>query len=62
MTLNGAYAMGISDRLGSITSGKIANVFITKEMPGIDYLFYNYGSNPVDLVILNGEFFQGSED
>jgi imidazolonepropionase len=54
-TINTAYAMGVSDRLGSIARGKTANVFITTEMPGIEYLPYSYGSNPVETVILNGE-------
>lgn len=54
-TLNAAYAMGISDRLGSIARGKTANLFITSEMPGIEYLPYAYGSNHVETVILNGE-------
>ncbi|HNZ68521.1 MAG: imidazolonepropionase [Prolixibacteraceae bacterium] len=62
MTINGAYAMGISDRLGSIARGKIANLFITRKMPGVDYLFYSYGSNPVDVVILNGEINPVTED
>jgi imidazolonepropionase len=54
-TLNGAYAMGVSDRLGSIARGKTANVFITCEIPDIEYLPYSYGSNLVETVILNGE-------
>lgn len=54
-TLNSAYAMGISDRLGSIARGKVANVFITSEIPNIEYLPYAYGSNLVETVILNGE-------
>jgi imidazolonepropionase len=54
-TLNGAYAMGISDRLGSIARGKTANLFITSEIPGFEYLPYAYGSNLVETVILNGE-------
>lgn len=54
-TINGAYAMGVSDRLGSIAKGKIANLFITSKIPGYDYLFYSYGSNLVDTLILNGE-------
>ncbi|MDD2381105.1 MAG: amidohydrolase family protein, partial [Mariniphaga sp.] len=54
-TLNSAYAMGVSNRLGSIARGKIANVFITTEIPGIDYLPYSLGSNLVETVILNGE-------
>ena len=54
-TLNTAYAMGISDRLGSIARGKTANVFITSDIPGIEYLPYSFGSNLVETVILNGE-------
>jgi len=54
-TINGACAMGISDRLGSITRGKTANLFITSEIPNIEYLPYAYGSNLVETVILNGE-------
>ncbi len=57
-TLNGAYAMGVSDCLGSIAKGKIANLFITHPIPNIDYLFYAYGSNLVETVILNGEVVQ----
>ncbi|MFW6371752.1 MAG: imidazolonepropionase [Bacteroidota bacterium] len=55
ITLNSAYAMGISDRLGSIARGKTANLFVTSEIPGIEYLPYAYGSNHVETVILNGE-------
>jgi imidazolonepropionase len=54
-TINTAYAMGISDRLGSIARGKTANVFITSDIPGIEYLPYSFGSNLVETVILNGE-------
>jgi len=54
-TINGAYAMAISDRLGSISRGKTANLFITKKIPGIDYFYYSYGSDLIETVILNGE-------
>ncbi len=53
-TLNSAYAMGISDCLGSITKGKIANLFITSEVEGIASLPYFFGSNLVETVIING--------
>jgi len=53
-TINTAYAMGVSDELGSITIGKRANVFVTKPIPGIEFMPYAYGSNKVDTVILNG--------
>lgn len=54
-TINGAYAMGISDQLGSITKGKIANLIITKPVPNLEFLPYYYGSNKVSAVILNGK-------
>ncbi len=53
-TLNSAYAMGVSDCLGSITKGKIANLFITSEVEGIASLPYFFGSNLVETVIING--------
>ncbi len=54
-TLNSAYAMGLQESYGSIARGKVANLFITSEMPGIEYLPYAYGSNLIETVILNGE-------
>jgi len=54
-TINTAYAMGLSDELGSIAVGKKANLYITKEIPSIEYMPYYYGSNKVETVILNGE-------
>lgn len=54
-TINGAYAMGISDSLGSISRGKIANLFITSEVEGIESVPYHFGSNLVETVIINGE-------
>lgn len=53
-TINGAYAMGISDTHGSIAAGKVANVFITKEMPSYEFFPYAYGSDLVETVILKG--------
>ena len=55
ITLNSAYAMDVSQDLGSVTIGKIANIFITKEIPNIEFLPYAYGSNKIDTVILNGK-------
>lgn len=54
VTLNGAYAMGVEKELGSICRGKIANFFITKEVPNYQFLPYAYGSDLVDTIILNG--------
>lgn len=57
VTLNSAYAMGVSDILGSIAIGKKANLFITKPIPSIEYMPYSFGSNKVDRVILNGKIY-----
>tara|TARA_R100001369_G_scaffold88531_1_gene125147 strand:+ start:2076 stop:3311 length:1236 start_codon:yes stop_codon:yes gene_type:complete len=54
-TINGAYAMGISDTHGSITKGKVASLIITKEVPSYGYLPYSFGSNLIDSVIIKGE-------
>ncbi|MEE4116196.1 MAG: imidazolonepropionase [Marinilabiliaceae bacterium] len=54
-TINGAYAMGISDTHGSIAKGKVANLYITKEIPSYEFLPYAYGSDLIDTVILNGK-------
>ncbi|MFU8842202.1 MAG: imidazolonepropionase [Bacteroidales bacterium] len=53
-TINSAYAMGLSEELGSIAIGKKANLFITKEIPTIEFMPYYYGSNKVETTILNG--------
>src|SRR5690554_511550 len=54
-TINGAYAMGVSDTHGSITKGKSASLIITKEIPSYGYLPYAFGSNLIDTVIINGK-------
>ncbi len=54
-TINTAYAMEISDETGSIAVGKRANLFITKEIPTIEFIPYYYGVNKVNEVILNGK-------
>jgi imidazolonepropionase len=55
VTINSAYAMGLSESHGSITVGKKANLFITKKIPSYEYMPYAYGSNLVETVILNGQ-------
>lgn len=55
VTINGAYAMGLQEELGSIAVGKKANIFITKEIPSIQYMPYAFGSNKVEKVILKGK-------
>ncbi|MBA4058113.1 MAG: imidazolonepropionase, partial [Marivirga sp.] len=53
-TINTACALELQETHGSITRGKVANVFITKPIPSVAYLPYAFGSALVDKVILNG--------
>jgi imidazolonepropionase len=55
VTLNSAYAMGLSETHGSIARGKVANVFITKEIPSYEYMPYAFGSNLIETIILKGK-------
>ncbi|MCA6422502.1 MAG: imidazolonepropionase [Flavobacterium sp.] len=54
-TLNGAYAMGISNTHGSISIGKKANLIITKPINSFYELPYAFGSNLIEQVIINGK-------
>jgi imidazolonepropionase len=51
-TINSAYAMGLSDTLGSITKGKRANLIITEEIPSYAYLPYAYGENKIERTVI----------
>ena len=55
VTINSAYAMGISKTHGSIAIGKQANVFITKEIHSYSFIPYSFGSNLIETVIINGK-------
>ena len=59
-TINTAYAMGVSDILGSIAVGKLANFFITKPMNTIEFFPYSFGTNKVEQMFLQGVRYNGS--
>jgi len=54
-TINGAYAMGISETHGSITRGKNANIIITKPTTSFYQLPYEFGSNLIESVLIDGK-------
>lgn len=58
-TLNGAAAIELSDKIGSIAIGKKANLIITKTIPSIAFLPYSFGQTQIETVILNGEIYNG---
>ena len=51
-TINSAYAMGVSDILGSITVGKKANLIITKPIPSLAFIPYSHQTPIIERVIL----------
>lgn len=54
-TINGAYAMGQSKDYGSIAKGKVANFYITKPIPSLDFIPYAYTTPIVNKVVLGGK-------
>lgn len=54
-TLNGAYAMGLADKVGSITKGKQANLILTKQINSYGFIPYAFGTNQIEKVYLKGE-------
>jgi imidazolonepropionase len=58
-TLNGAAAMELEDKVGSITPGKLANFFVTREMSGLEEIPYRFNDVVVDKVYVNGELWVG---
>ena len=57
-TINGAFAMDLGETHGSITRGKIANLFITKEMPTYEYFPYSISTPLIDRIILKGKVYE----
>lgn len=57
-TINGAFAMDISEDYGSVTVGKKAHLILTKKMTSYHQIPYEFGNNPVEKVMLNGKFFK----
>lgn len=60
LTINSAYAMGISETHGSIARGKVANLFITKKIPSYEFMPYAFGSDLIETVILKGKVIGGN--
>ena len=56
-TINAAAAIGRADTIGSLESGKQADLLIL-DIPDYRHLGYRYGTNLVDTIIKNGEVFR----
>ena len=54
-TINAAYALNLSDQLGSISRGKQANFIITKPIKSYNFIPYTFGGNCIEKVYLKGK-------
>ena len=54
-TINGAFAMNLESKVGSICKGKLANFIITKEIPSYGFIPYSFGTNLIESVFINGK-------
>ena len=53
-TVNGAYAMNLLEKVGSITKGKFANLILTKEINSYNFIPYSFGNHCIEKVFLKG--------
>ena len=54
-TINGAYAMNLHNKVGSITKGKLANLILTKEINSYNFIPYSFGNPCIDKVFIKGK-------
>lgn len=54
-TINGAYAMGLEKKVGTITKGKLANLILTKPINSYGFIPYSFGANQIDKVFIKGK-------
>jgi imidazolonepropionase len=55
-TINGAFAMELQQQVGSIISGKMANLILTQPMPSLAYFPYSFGHNLIHRVMIAGSW------
>lgn len=53
-TINGAYAMNLLEKVGSITKGKLANLILTEKINSYNFIPYSFGKHCIEKVFLKG--------
>jgi imidazolonepropionase len=53
-TINGAYAMGVEQEVGSITVGKHANLILTKNINSYAFIPYSFGNPVIEKIYIKG--------
>lgn len=51
-TINAAYAMGVSQSMGSITKGKRASLVVTKPLPSLAFIPYSYQTPYIERIFI----------
>jgi len=54
VTINGAAALELEHEVGTIKTGKRANLIITNKIPSLAHIPYDYGNNPVWKMMVGG--------
>ena len=54
-TINGAFAMELQNKVGSITVGKEASFILTEPISSLAYFPYSYGNHPILKVFIRGK-------
>jgi imidazolonepropionase len=49
--------MDMSNKVGSITRGKLANVILTKKINSYGFIPYSFSNSHIESVIINGHIF-----
>lgn len=52
LTVNAAYAMGLSDTHGKIALGRRSPILITKEIPSLEYIPYAFGDQHIERILV----------
>ena len=52
LTINAAYAMGLSETHGKICLGSKSPIILTKEIPSLAYLPYSFGELNVERIFV----------
>lgn len=53
-TINGAFAMNVHHKVGSITKGKLANILVTEPLSSFEELPYHFGTHVIESVFIKG--------
>jgi imidazolonepropionase len=48
--------MDLQDIAGQISTGRVANLLITKKIPSLSFIPYHFGQSSIERVMIGGKF------